>query len=274
MIAVNTQTQQLIDAFAHNPTHALLLTGEEGSGIQQLTQSCIALLAKSQAQKLVTTYLEPDEKGTIGIDAIRELRGAVKHKNNINGISRIVVITAVSAMQHEAQNALLKLLEEPPQGTLFILQVEGQAHVLETIQSRSTRIHVLPISLTQAISHYKAHNPEHVERMFALSGGLAGLLEELLGSSDSKAALAAQRAKEVLGMTLFNKLQLIDKEYKKRPDAELHIISLERVCHAGLATNPHNNRWHQSLTAIVTAKTMLKANVSTKLVLTQLYCSL
>lgn len=274
MIAINEQTKSQVDSFSTRPSHALLLRGEQGSGVIEVAEYCIQQLKSNQSQQLVATRIVPDEKGTIGIEKIRELRGSVKHKNQTDGIARVVVITSVEAMQHEAQNALLKLLEEPPIGTMFILLTQNESDVLQTISSRATSIRVLPLSIEMVQNHYNNSQASDIKRMYSISGGLAKLLDDLLHDVDSQEAIAAQRAKDVIGMSLFDRMQLIDKEFKKRDEARLHLASLERVCHAAMVTNPQNDRWRLNIEAVLLAKKRLQANVGSKLVLTELYCTL
>src|SRR5262245_14437977 len=64
--------------------------------------------------------LEPDDKATIKIDAVRDVLGTTAFKP-FEGRKRVVLIREADTLLDAAQNALLKSLEEPPAGTMFIL---------------------------------------------------------------------------------------------------------------------------------------------------------
>lgn len=80
-----------------------------------------------------------------GVEEARELRDRAQLA--AHGAHRVFVIAAPS-MTSEAQNALLKTLEEPPMGTLFFIIVPSPAALLPTVRSR-----VQPLSIAhEAIS--------------------------------------------------------------------------------------------------------------------------
>ncbi len=92
---------------------------------------------------------------------------------------RVVIISDAQAMNPEAGNALLKVLEEPPDGTLLILTALQATDLLPTIVSRCQHIHFQPIS---------RHS---LERLLVEEHGLpineAGILAIMANGSISKA---------------------------------------------------------------------------------------
>lgn len=76
---------------------------------------------------------------TIGIDRIRELRRVTALKP-LEGQGCVVIIAEVEKMTTEAANALLKILEEPPQGMTMILTTSNINALLPTIVSRCQEI--------------------------------------------------------------------------------------------------------------------------------------
>src|SRR5690606_17555740 len=92
----------------------------------------------------------------IKIEEIRGLQQFLKLKvPKRGGINRIVVIARAERMRHEAQNALLKTLEEPPAGTMLILTAETSERLLPTIVSRCQELAILPVSLKQAENYFR-----------------------------------------------------------------------------------------------------------------------
>nr|HID58885.1 DNA polymerase III subunit delta' [Desulfobacterales bacterium] len=88
-------------------------------------------------------YLE--RKGAfIRIDQVRELFREISFRP-FEGKKRVVIITNAHTMNHEAANALLKVLEEPPAKTTFILTASQESDLLPTIVSRCQHITFSPI---------------------------------------------------------------------------------------------------------------------------------
>lgn len=77
----------------------------------------------------------PDKKKNISISQIREMEAAIMVKPN-EARQRMVLITDADLMNVQAQNALLKSLEEPSRNTFFILIASDLSGLLDTIVSR------------------------------------------------------------------------------------------------------------------------------------------
>jgi DNA polymerase-3 subunit delta' len=83
--------------------------------------------------------LEPDDKASIKIDVVRDVLSRTGFKP-FEGQRRVVVIREADALEPQAQNALLKSLEEPPSGTIFILTTNVASALLPTVLSRCMRL--------------------------------------------------------------------------------------------------------------------------------------
>ncbi len=85
----------------------------------------------------------PEDKKGISIDQIRQMETRLQVKpNEIDW--RMVLISQAQEMNIQAQNTLLKTLEEPPQKTFFILTAPDGAGLLPTIVSRCRQIYFPP----------------------------------------------------------------------------------------------------------------------------------
>ena len=97
------------------------------------------------------------EKDRIKIPQIRKINASLTTKPN-EAAMRMVLIEDAEKMNMEAGNALLKILEEPPERTFFILTSENSADILPTILSRCRQINFVQISCeiieSQLINHY------------------------------------------------------------------------------------------------------------------------
>ena len=85
-------------------------------------------------------YLIQPDNSTIRIKHIRDLK-AWAHLKPFHKTHKIAVIAHLHTASHEAQNALLKLVEEPPNQTQIVLHANDQNNILPTIVSRCHIIH-------------------------------------------------------------------------------------------------------------------------------------
>lgn len=87
----------------------------------------------------------PEKKKMISVSQIREIGLLISGKPN-EARKRMVLILDADKMNVQAQNALLKVLEEPPQNTFFILTATQLPPLLPTILSRCRQIRFSPAS--------------------------------------------------------------------------------------------------------------------------------
>jgi len=83
--------------------------------------------------------IEPDERASIKIDVIRDVLGKTSFRP-FEGRKRVVLIREADTLEPASQNALLKSLEEPPPGTMFILTTAVPGALLPTVRSRCMRL--------------------------------------------------------------------------------------------------------------------------------------
>lgn len=90
--------------------------------------------------KLDLLNIEPI-KGNIKINQIREIHEFLKYKPNYSNI-KIIIINEIDKMNIQAENSLLKILEEPPEFSIIITHTNSWNDLLSTTRSRLTRIDV------------------------------------------------------------------------------------------------------------------------------------
>ena len=117
---------------------------------------------------------------TIGVDAIREVvRRTGYHRYGSR--RRFVFIEPAEAMQPAAANALLKTLEEPPEGTGFILNCTNASALLPTILSRCQRVRFGAVAADELTTWLQARgHGESSARAARLSQGCPGRALALL----------------------------------------------------------------------------------------------
>ncbi len=113
-----------------------------------------------------------DDAKQIKIDQIRESiewLSLTKH----NSDHKVLLITSAEKMNRFAANSMLKILEEPPAGTLIILASNRPAGVLSTIKSRCAHIEIKPPKFTEAVSWLSTQvDYEHIDELLHEAGGM------------------------------------------------------------------------------------------------------
>ena len=85
-------------------------------------------------------HLDPDRADSIGIDAVREIKNFLWQKPNVSA-KRTLIIDEAELLTTEAQNALLKVTEEPPMSSLLIIIASDPDGIVPTILSRLQKIY-------------------------------------------------------------------------------------------------------------------------------------
>jgi len=112
--------------------HAFLLVGETGSGKTTIARIIANMLGVNRYGRT-----ETDSALLTGIDAMRELIHASRHKSIIKGCDKkFVIIDEAHLVTVAAQNALLKVLEEPPKHLYFALCTTNPEKIIPTVKNR------------------------------------------------------------------------------------------------------------------------------------------
>ena len=146
------QLEQAVSNRDSGVHHAWLMTGPPGSGRSNMAVAFAAALlckdggcATCHSCKLAMAGSHPDivllttEKVGISIEEVRDLVVSAQMGGSM-GRYRIMIIEDSDRMAERSSNVLLKALEEPPAGTVWILCAPSEADMLPTIRSRVRRI--------------------------------------------------------------------------------------------------------------------------------------
>ncbi|MGZ8967552.1 MAG: DNA polymerase III subunit delta', partial [Gallionella sp.] len=136
----------------------------------------------------------------ISVEQIRELADFLGMSAHQGG-KRVVVIYPAEAMNHNAANALLKSLEEPPREMLFILVTHKAQQLLPTILSRCLAFNLTAPDVPTAVAWLQTQGLKQAEQALA-SAGFAPLLalqgDAQLGLDEREKLLVALRQPSVL----------------------------------------------------------------------------
>ena len=152
-----------IEQSQNNIHHAWLFTGPPGSGRSQIALAFAAALLCSEGGcstcsscEMIRVGNHPDvlvlntERVQISIDEVNEFVEKSIHMPAI-GKYRIMVVEDADRMSERTSNVLLKSLEEPPKGTIWMLCAPSEADLIPTIRSRVRRIQ-LKVPTVEAVA--------------------------------------------------------------------------------------------------------------------------
>ena len=223
-------------------SHFYLISGPEGSGKHTLAKLLAAaiLCGKSDApcggcavcRKVFDgnhpdfiTVTDPEHKN-IAVKIVREIRDDMFIRPN-EADHKIYLFAQDLGI--EGQNALLKVLEEPPSYGVFMLLTDNPEKILPTVRSRCTELDLLALptdTLRRALlRQFPDAAAEDVDAAIGRSGGFLGQAQKILESGEAispqtKAFVDAFSARDTLSLTQ----TLVGMEKLKR-DQLLEILS-------------------------------------------------
>lgn len=282
-LVLHAQTKSQILHFGEQPAHAVLLAGPNGVGkgslAEHIVNTALGIAPEKLAQYPYIARIAP-EKASISIDSVRELQKFLQLKTiGTAPLRRAVIIEYADTMTTEAQNAFLKLLEEPPADTIVVLTADNRRALLPTILSRAQVITVYPPAETELTDHFinSGKNQKSVTQAYFLSGGQPGLMAALLYEDNTHPLMSSVGlAKEILQKTTFERLALVDSLAKQKDEAAALLEALQHIAQTGLAQAAKKEdttrikQWHRIVKHVSEGREALGRNASAKLVLTNL----
>lgn len=284
-LLLHATTKNILTNLLSAKPHSLVITGGLGSGKSTVADYFINNIVDSSESVVGQNYLKISADGdSIGIDKIRQIRDFLGRKTTGHGvIRRAILILDSHNMTPEAQNAILKTLEEPPHDTVIILTSANITSLNTTIRSRIQQLDILPVSEKDALEHFSKSNfsQEEINSAYYISDGRAGLLNSILNhETEHELVLAIQEAKSILRKPIFERLVQIEPLSKQKEQINLLLFGMERIIESGLrlAAKKNNSELVSNFNKIgklvVSAKSSIKNNVSPKLVLTDLFLNM
>lgn len=228
--------QRLLDAYhGQRLHHSLILTGPSGVGRETLAMAFIRAILQDDAKidagahphllviRPVFDEKKQKYKRDITLDALSELTQFLRLAP-IDDKPRFIVVKPADGMNNQVQNALLKVLEEPPQNTFFILITTHVAAMLPTIRSRCLVVPIEPLSKNDFARALEYHLPDvdydMIESYQQLAEGVVGVAlqfkqDDLLGFYDELCRVCSEYREEknsTLAMSFAEKMAAPDMQ--------------------------------------------------------------
>ncbi len=169
-------TNRQLDLSSRALPHALLVFGNKGAGVTAAAR----LVAEKTAGTATVSLVEPEgAAGAITIDTVRQLYSMTR--SDLGG-RHLVIMDEADRMTQEAQNSLLKLLEEPSGRTSFILTSHRPGWLMLPIVSRCQQLLIRPLTRQQArslLTEAGINEADLRRRILLLGDGLAAELSKL-----------------------------------------------------------------------------------------------
>ena len=140
-------------------SHAYIFSGAQGTGKLTLADAFAMALQCTGGNHPDIIHLTHEKPNSIGVEDVREqLVGDVQIRP-YNGKYKIYIIQEAEKLTVQAQNAILKTIEEPPEYAIILLLTTNEQSFLDTIRSRCVLLQLKPVPDEQV----KAYLMEHLQ---------------------------------------------------------------------------------------------------------------
>lgn len=266
-VYIHPHTQQHLDLITRDLPQSMVFTGPDGIGLL----SIVSYVAKLTGTKPIYVLPEKDDKvdidkGVITVDVIRRLYVMTK---TIETNKRLIVIDYAERMGVQAQNAFLKLLEEPGVNTHFILLTHTVSRLLPTIRSRVQITEVNPITLAQSeqlLDELQVTNAQKRAQLLFIAVGLPAKLTVLANDEklfDQRAQIIRD-ARTYLQGTMYDRLKLSLQYKDDRAGALILLLDAMKLLQGSLKTGK-NPEQVKKISILLRAHERIEANGNVRL---------
>lgn len=239
---INLSSEKIIIASSKNLPQSLLITGENGVGLGTISRY-IAELCKIKPIIILPEFDEKIDlaKGVISVDIMRRLYDETRTKT---ASDRIIIIDFSERMTHQAQNAFLKLLEEPGKGIHFILVSHSISNLLPTILSRTEKIDIKPITTEQSnqlLDSLNVTDKTKRSQLLFMATGLPAELTRLCADSEyfEKRSIRMRDARELLRGSLYQKLLIAQRYKDDRTTVLALLLDVTSILNHSISASPN-----------------------------------
>lgn len=216
---------------------------------------CKSCIKFESGNSLDFFYIEPEEGKNIKIDQIRQMQMKVIEKP-INSNKKVYIIDNADKMTKEAQNCLLKTLEEPPEYVTIILIGANENSFLGTIKSRCTIVHFNELSKVEIKEYLRKQNIEINETVLNISEGSIGKVLKLKNDEEMYVNIY-EKFKKIDKINLIDFINSVDILYKTK-DEIFEILDYINIMFLKLSSK--NINYIKCINIIEETKRRLNAN--------------
>ncbi|MBR5625613.1 MAG: AAA family ATPase [Alphaproteobacteria bacterium] len=245
LVGHNDTFRRFIDAWDNRNVHPIhpvwMLTGPMGIGKATLAYKIAKMVYGNIGDFFIIDMernIDKDGKSktdgkVISVYTVRAMIDKMQ-MSSMSGDWRVILIDSVDQLNTAASNAILKLLEEPPAKTLFLLVVHQLANVLPTVRSRARVEKMRPLTISQLRELCARFIPEDEvsTETLRLANGSFGRIANLKTTGGD--AIYAELI-DLLQDKRTNSADVMALAKKIAPHTELHGILLDAIAYFGLA---------------------------------------
>ena len=216
-----------------NLSHAQLISGEDGIGKSILAEILGKLILNGDLNREYVDIINyRPSKASFGVDDVREIIDEV-NKKPFEGDKKVIIIHQGNKLTIQAQNALLKTIEEPPTEVYIIILCESLELILDTIKSRCEIYKLTPLTKDElykyiAIKGYD-YSEEEKASAIAFSEGIPGRIDRYF--SDTELQELRDKIVDLLLQLTNNEIEaILEKEeqlvsYKQNKEEVIIVLS-------------------------------------------------
>ena len=226
-LILHPRTAEAARHYSQRLPHALIIEGPTGTGVATIARALATAVGSPEfvifpKKKVKNEWAIDLLEGSIIIDDIRQLYEQTRTKQP--GESVYIIDTGEKSLTVAAQNAFLKLLEEPRDGVHFIIATHQRDLLLPTIVSRSQQLTVIPVTQAQTselIASLAIADPTVQARLAFVGRGRPALIKQLASDSTTyeKRVAIMSDAKTMLGSDSYARLTVAHRYKDSRADA-------------------------------------------------------
>ena len=171
-------------------SHANLIVGNDGIGksiiARYISNQIIKVRENAESVDIVKYY---PSSSSFGVDDVRNIINEVG-KKPYEGDKKVLILYKCDKLTTQAQNALLKTIEEPPKGVYLILLSDSLETILDTIKSRCQIYKLTPLTKEEILIYIKdkyTHlTSEDEKAALAYSAGIPGKVDSFIDDTKLK----------------------------------------------------------------------------------------
>ncbi len=271
MLKHNLIREQL-DYLLERSPESIMVIAQDGGGKRVFVEDYISALQAVHAVRPYDYTAGPD----FGIEQIRELWIELGRKPASKQHLRVILVRSAQLLQHEAQTALLKSIEEPPVQTRIVILSNDEEKILPTVRSRMHIVRLSHPTFEEYLLAYPDIEEAILKQYYALSGGLPDLFEHMVEGGNEQLDQYIHISKSFLSASTHVRLCQVETLLKDK-DLDIHtfLLYLLRITRSALvqSSSKHDSAaalWRDKSVIVLHGLDALRNMANPKLVLSYL----